>query len=178
MNTIKIAIGSENKAKISAVENIIGQVWGNVEFSYHSTNSMVRAQPLNDDEAIDGAINRARQALELGKADYGIGLEGTVDTNKHGMFLCGWVVILSKDNIYGPGSSGKMLLPDDIAYRINAGEELGPIMQELMKDDKNSIRQHEGANGILSNGLYTRKMEFETAITCALAKFVSPHLYK
>ena len=59
--SIKVAMGSENKAKITAVENIIKQVWSDAEFSYHKTNSMVRAQPLNDDEAIDGALNRARQ---------------------------------------------------------------------------------------------------------------------
>jgi len=38
---MNIAIGTENKAKIQAVENIIREVWKDVEFSYHQTNSLV-----------------------------------------------------------------------------------------------------------------------------------------
>ena len=71
-----------------------------------------------------------------------------------------------------------MLLPKDFEYRINNGEELGPIMQKLMNDDKNLIRHNEGAGGVLSDGLYTRVMEFEHATRCALVKFVSKDWYR
>jgi inosine/xanthosine triphosphatase len=175
---MKIAIGTENKAKIQAVETIIRQVWKDVEFSYHKTESMVNEQPVNDEEAIKGATNRAKQAITKGNADYGIGLEGTVNSNRYGMFLHGWVVIIDKEHNISYGQSASIQLPKTIEYRIKNGEELGPIIQELMKDDKNTIRHSEGTNGILTNGLYSRVKEFEDATRCALAKFVNPEWYK
>jgi len=175
---MKIAIGTENHAKIKAVETIIALVWNDAEFSYHKTDSMINAQPHSDEEAIKGAINRAKQAITESKADYGIGLEGTVNTNRHGMFLHGWVAIVDKEHNIGLGQSASIQLPKKIEYRINSGEELGPIMQGLMKDDKNTIRHNEGTNGILTNGLYSRVKEFEDATRCALAKFVNSEWYK
>ncbi|MGV8172064.1 MAG: DUF84 family protein [Candidatus Woesearchaeota archaeon] len=175
---MRIAIGTENKAKIAAVENIIRTIWKDAEFSYHRTDSLVRDQPMNDEEAIKGSINRAKQAVNLGNADYGIGLEGTVNTNRYGMFLHGWVAIVDKEHNIGIGQSASILLPKNIEYRINKGEELGPIMQELMQDETNTIRHNEGTNGILTKGLYSRVKEFEDATRCALAKFVNKEWYK
>ncbi|MGV8172173.1 MAG: DUF84 family protein [Candidatus Woesearchaeota archaeon] len=174
---MRIAIGSENAAKIKAIENIIGLVWKDVEFSYHNTDSMVSEQPLNDDEARKGAINRAKQAITMGNADYGIGLEGTVASDRYGMFLHGWVAIVDKEHNLGLGRSASIQLPKKLEYRINSGEELGPVMQELMNDDENSIRKTLGTNGILTKGLYSRVKEFEDATRCALARFVNKEWY-
>lgn len=174
---MKIAIGTENKAKIQAVENIIKEVWKDVEFSYHQTNSLVKDQPLSDEEAIQGAINRAKQAISKGEADYGVGLEGTININHYGMFLHGWVAILDKEGNVGLGQSASVHLPKIIEQRINKGEELGLIMQELMNDEKNAIRQNEGTNGVLTNGLYTRVKEFEDATRCALSRFINAKWY-
>jgi inosine/xanthosine triphosphatase len=176
---MKIAIGTLNKAKNAAVQNVIKTVWNDVEFISIETDSGISNQPLNDEESIKGAINRARQALAHDNADYGIGLEGGVHTiENHGMFLHGWIAIVDNDGNIGLGRSGSIELPKHIELRINNGEELGPIMQELMKDDKNTIRHSDGTNGILTNGLYTRVKEFEDATRCALAKFVSRDWYK
>ncbi|OQA68246.1 MAG: NTPase [Candidatus Diapherotrites archaeon ADurb.Bin253] len=174
---MKVAIGTENKAKIKAVESIIKEVWKDVEFSYHKTNSLVKDQPLSDEEAIKGAINRAKEAINKGDADYGIGLEGTVNTNNYGMFLHGWVTIVDKYGNIGFGQSASVHIPKTIEQRIKKGEELGPIIQELMNDEKNSIRHNEGTNGILTGGLYTRVKEFEDATRCALSRFVAPEWY-
>ena len=175
---MKIAIGTLNKAKNTAVENIIRLVWKDAEFISVETDSDISSQPLSDEDAIKGAINRAKQALDNTDADYGFGLEGTVNSNKYGMFLHGWAAIIDKNGNIGLGQSASIEIPGRIAHRINAGEELGPIIQELMKDDKNIIRHNEGAGGILTNGLYTRVDEFEDAIRCALAKFVNPEWYR
>jgi len=174
---MNIAIGTENKAKIQAVENIIREVWKDVEFSYHQTNSLVNSQPLSDEEAIKGAINRAKQAISEGSANYGVGLEGTVNTNNYGMFLHGWVAIVDKEGNFGLGQSASVHIPKGIEQRIKKGEELGPIMRELMNDEKNSIRNNEGTNGILTNGLYTRVKEFEDATRCALSRFINAKWY-
>jgi len=181
---MKIAIGTLNKAKNNAVEEIVRGIWSDAEFYSIETDSGIRAQPLTDEEAIKGAINRAKQAMIKVRssysvdADYAVGLEGTVHSNRYGMFLHGWVAIIDKEHNIGLGQSGSIQLPKGIESRINSGEELGPIMQELMKDDKNTIRHNEGTNGILTNGLYTRVKEFKDATRCALAKFVSSEWYR
>jgi len=176
---MKIAIGTMNKAKNAAVQNIIKLVWNDADFYPIETDSGISSQPLSDEESIKGAINRAKQALIKTNADYGIGLEGGVRTiHNYGMFLHGWVAIIDKNGTIGLGQSASIELPKHIEERINNGEELGPIIQELMKDDKDTIRHNEGTNGILTNGLYTRVKEFEDATRCALARFVNPEWYK
>ncbi len=175
---MKIAIGTTNEAKVSAVRKIIGGVWPTAEFFSVETQSGVAAMPLTDEEGIAGAINRAKNALQKIDSDYSVGLEGSVHENKYGMFLGGWVVILNKDNSkIGIGNSGEILLPEWIRKKLNAGEELGPIIKELMKDEQDRIRQTSGTNGILTKGLYTREMEFEHAVRTAMAIFVSPEHY-
>lgn len=180
---MKIAVGTLNDAKNNAVENIVKSIWKDAEFYRVETDSGIRKQPLNNEEAIRGAINRAKEAMIKVNSqynmtvDYSIGLEGTVDSNKYGMFLHGWVAIVDKSHNIGLGQSGSIQLPRNIESRIKTGEELGPIMQELMRDDSNRIRQNEGTNGILTDGLYTRVKEFEDATRCALARFVNPYWY-
>ncbi|MBN2880810.1 DUF84 family protein [Candidatus Woesearchaeota archaeon] len=172
---MKIAIGSENQAKNKAVKDVFDKLYENVEYIPLKTDSKIREQPLSDNEAITGAINRAKEAIKVSDADFGIGLEGTVNTNKHGMFLSGWVAIIDKSGTTGIGSSGHILIPKQIEERINNGEELGPIIHELAKDD--TIRQTVGTGGILTKNLLTRDGEFREAIKSALAIFRSPEYY-
>ncbi len=175
---MKIAIGTLNKAKNEAVQKVISKIWPEAEYFPTKTNSRIREQPLTDEEGIEGAINRAKHALELiPQTDYGIGLEGTVDTNKYGMFLSGWVAIVNREGEIGMGCSGKVLMPKYLEIQLNEGKELGPLVQEMLKDTNNEIRHSTGTNGLLTNNLYTRIDEFETATLCALAKFVSSEIY-
>ena len=175
---MKIAIGTLNKAKNEAVQNVIRKVWPQAQYFSTKTSSNIKEQPLTDEEGIEGAINRANHALQLiPEADYGIGLEGTVDTNKYGMFLSGWVAIIDREGKTSIGCSGKVLMPDYLASRLIQGEELGLIVQEYLNDTNNEVRHSSGTNGLLTNNLYTRVREFEDATLCALAKFVSPEIY-
>src|SRR3954451_8948306 len=91
---MKIIIGSKNPAKITAVKN---------NFSYQSEfvaldiPSGVSEQPFSDEETIKGAINRAVGALQKGNGDIGIGLEGGVQESAHGLLLCNWGALASKN---------------------------------------------------------------------------------
>jgi inosine/xanthosine triphosphatase len=173
-----IAIGTKNAAKIQGFTTIIKKVWKNSEFIAVETVSKISKQPLTIEEVITGAVNRANYALSLVKtAEYAAGIEGGVFRNNYGMFLGGWVALLRKNGELGIGSSAFVEVPKDLAYRLENGEEMGPITQELFNDDKNKIRHSNGTSGILTNNLYTRFREFEDATRCALAKFVAPEYY-
>ncbi len=176
---MKVIICTENKAKITAVKEVLDKVWTEFEIISEKFSSEVSEQPITEEEGMAGAINRAKNGqLKYPEADYYIGLEGYVDTNKYGMFLAGIVAIINKQGNIGLGSSAKMQLPTFIQTSINNGQELGPLMKDLMNDSKDNIRQYDGTNGIFSKGLYNRVDEFKDATKCALVKFLSPEFFE
>ncbi len=182
-SSLIIAVGSKNQAKNLAVLTAFQKAFPETEIATqgHDVNSGIADQPTTDEESIQGAINRARNALLVNKqADYGVGLEGNTVTISGTMYLHGWVAIVHKDDDETPGighSSG-IELPKHLKDGIEAGGELGPMLQAMLGDDDNTIRHTWGTNGILSGGLYTREQEFIDATTVALARFVKPELYE
>jgi len=172
---LKISIGSKNPVKIKAVKRVIKRIWPKVEIISLNVKSGVNDQPMSDQEAIKGAINRAKLSLKRTGSDLGIGLEGCVYESKFGMFLSGWVVVIDKKGKTGIGSGGCLLLPDKIAKEIKKGKELGTVMDELIKE--HNTKQKQGTVGVLTNNLINRTESFERAIIFALTKFISPQHY-
>ncbi|MBU0661144.1 DUF84 family protein [Patescibacteria group bacterium] len=176
---MKIIIATENKAKIKAIEEVLALLWNDIELIGEKFSSEVKEQPLTEEEGIQGALNRAKNAKEkYPDADFCIGMEGYVDSNDFGMFLGGAVVIVDKKGNTGIGMSAKMQLPNSIENCIHEGEELGPLVKSLMNDSSDRIRHYDGTNGILSKGLYNRVDEFKDATKCALCRFVSPEFFE
>lgn len=153
---MKVAVGSKNPAKISAVEEAFK------EFPYEiiavDAESGVSDQPMSDEETIKGAINRAIQAAEQGSADIGIGLEGGVQQTPFGLMLCNWGALAVKGMEPIIAGGARIPLPMEIAQRLLAGEELGPVMDDYAK--KQNVRKNEGAVGILTNGQINRSEMF------------------
>lgn len=181
--TLTLAIGSKNQAKNLAVQTAFQKAFPKTHLTVtgHDVNSGIADQPTTDEESIQGAINRARNALEVNKqADYGVGLEGNTVTISGTMYLHGWVAIVHKNDpdTAGIGHSSGIELPQNLKDGIDAGGKLGPMLQAMLGDDDNEIRQTIGTNGVLSGGLYTREQEFIDATTVALARFVKPDLYE
>lgn len=171
LNYMKIAIGSENKAKIQATKEIFEKYMADSKNEFYSikTDSKVSEQPLNLDEGMLGATNRALQCLDETDADFGIGLEGTVHTLKSGMYLVGCAAIAEREKKIYQGFSAGAFIPEDIRKEIEVGKELGPLMLELTKDDK--LRGEGGANSVFTDGLYTRVDEFKDALKVALGSY-------
>lgn len=173
------AVGSTNPVKLSAIKAGLTQAWPGADtLPVKDAESGVRAMPLSLAEIITGARNRAAAALKAEPhAQMGAGPEGGVFTDDFGMFLVGAVVVMDRRGRIGTGLSGGVQLPDAIRRRIEAGEELGPIMDGLMSSKENEIRRSVGANGVLTFGLYGRYDEFLHATVCALAPWRND-LYK
>lgn len=152
-----VAIGSKNPAKVSAVKKIIA----NEENEVISLNvpSGVALQPFSDEETIRGAINRAESCLENSQAELGIGLEGGVVKTSHGLFLCNWGALASKNEKPIIAGGARILLPTEIEQRLLLGHELGPIMDEYT--NQRNIRKREGAIGVFTNEWITRSEMFE-----------------
>jgi inosine/xanthosine triphosphatase len=172
---MKIAVGSTNPVKVTAVRKMISRIWPEAEITPVSVPSGVGDMPMTDEETLTGAKNRAIAAQSALDADFGIGLEGGVHPEPFGLTLHGWVVVVDGNGRIGIGGGGRLPLPDHIAQKVLAGTELGQVMDEVL-GDQNS-KQKGGAVGALTNGLILREETFALAVAYALAPFVSPHLY-
>ncbi|MBY0124140.1 DUF84 family protein [Bacillus sp. S/N-304-OC-R1] len=153
---MKIVIGSKNPAKVSAVQAVFKSE--DLEFITADVPSGVRDQPFSDEETIKGAINRAISALEAGGGEIGIGLEGGVQKTENGLFLCNWGALAEKGEPPIVAGGARIPLPKEVADRLLAGEELGPVMERFTEME--DVRKKEGAIGIFTNGQISRAEMF------------------
>jgi inosine/xanthosine triphosphatase len=172
---MKVAVGSTNPVKLTAVSSIFSRVWPEAAVIPVAVPSGVSHMPMSDEETRMGARNRALAAQEQSGADFGVGLEGGVQKEPFGLVLQGWVVIVAEDGRSGVGGCARIQLPDHIAQRVLSGEELGPVMDDVLGD--HNVKQKGGAVGALTNHLVVREEAFATAVAYALAPFVAPDLY-
>ncbi len=169
-----IAIGSTNPVKIAAVKTSAALCWATSCFFPVEIQSGVAEQPWGDEQTRRGAAQRARAALErVPRATLGIGLEGGLLKTEFGVLTCAWCAVLDRSGRVGIGGSVNCLLPEVVADRVRAGEELGPAMDALsgIPDSK----QKMGAVGILTNGLIDRQTAYEQIVKLALAPFLSEY---
>jgi len=172
---IKIAIGSTNPVKIAAAEAILRQAFPKAIFVSVGVPSGVSAQPWGDEEARQGALNRARAAQIQSQADYGLGLEGGVKETSVGLMTCAWCALVDAKGQTGYGGGANILLPARVTALLYQHGELGPAMDALTQED--NTKQGPGAIGILTNGLSNRRTAYEQLVAMAAAPFVT-HYYE
>ncbi len=173
---MRIAVGSTNPVKVTAVRQTINRIWPEAEIVSVAVPSGVSEMPMSDEETRTGARNRAVAAREALDADFGVGLEGGVQPEPFGLTLHGWVVVVDGNGRTGIGGGGRLPLPEHIAQKVLAGTELGDVMDEVLGD--HNTKQKGGAVGALTNGLVLRGETFALAVAYAFAPFVSPDLYR
>lgn len=172
---MKVAVGSRNPAKLEAVRTALEPVWPQARVEGVSVPSGVAEMPMSDAECLQGARNRARAARQALGADVGIGLEGGVQRQNDRLLLVGWVVVSAADGREGLAGTARLPLPELIARRVAAGEELGLVMDDLLDEHKSNHRG--GAVGALTAGLVLRGDAFAMAVSYALAPFVAQDFY-
>jgi inosine/xanthosine triphosphatase len=185
---MRVVVGSNNPVKVGAVKEAFGKYYQDSEVVGVDVESGVSSQPMSERETINGARQRAYGALKADKmADYGVGLEGGVTEfsptspnwtgvrgGKGKMFECAWVCVVDRNNNEGLGGGLYFELPETVANRIRRGEELGPIMEEIMKFD---VKRTSGAIGVFTKGQLGRKQAYVQIVLSAMIKFVSPEWF-
>jgi len=183
---MRIAIGSRNKAKVSAVQDaflILQQTFSAdfIEaplFLETDTETSIPDMPLSQNELMQGALERALFTYKQFEAlDFALGLEGGVYRNKpyKAVFLQSWVYAFNGSRGYF-GSSAALPLPDIIAdalYKENR------VLNEVIDtfSGKKDVRSNEGTFGILTQNMITRSQSFETAVIAAMTPFFNPVFY-
>ncbi|MBO3842125.1 MAG: inosine/xanthosine triphosphatase [Candidatus Brockarchaeota archaeon] len=172
---IRIAIGSKNPVKVKAVENVMRKIYGDVEIISFGVPTDVSHTPLSDEECMKGAIKRAKDAIELAKADLGVGMEGGIVKRLDRYFLTGWCVVIDKNGELAIGHGGGIELPKKIVEKVFGGEELGNVMDKILgiKETKRKM----GAVGILTDGMIDRQEAWEKTLIYAMARKLKPELY-
>jgi inosine/xanthosine triphosphatase len=164
---MKVIIGSTNPAKVAAVKNAFTYTYS--EYISLSISSGVSDQPFSDDETIKGAVNRAVGAMQQGNGDIGVGLEGGVQETELGLMICNWGALASSSMEPIIAGGARFLLPEEIAVRLRAGEELGPVMDDYAK--KSNVRKNEGAVGIFTNNLMNRSEMFTHIMSLLIGQY-------
>ena len=187
-----IALGSARPAKIMALRAACARVaevdrrWRQAELVARPVETGVPRMPLNDTQLMRGARNRAEAVRELleaerSPADFYVGLEGgfhsiTFDGARR-TFLHGWAYVSDGGARGYFGHAPAVTVPPAIVARVEGtGRELGEVIDEVA--GSTDVRSREGAWGVLSRGLLTRAMSFETALIAAFAPFYNARLYE
>jgi len=186
-----VALGSARAAKIMAVRAACARVaaadarWARAEVLARAVETSAPRMPLTDMQLMRGARERADAVRELlaaegQRADFYLGLEGgfhsiTFEGRRH-TFLHGWVY--ASDGARGfYGTAPAVTVPVGVVNRVErSGRELGEVMDEVAGE--HDVRSRQGAWGVLTRGLLTRAMSFETALVAALAPFYNKGIYE
>jgi non-canonical (house-cleaning) NTP pyrophosphatase len=99
---------------------------------------------------------------------FGVGLEGGLVQLPHGQWsLQSWAAVTDGSR-WGDGAGPSLVLPDAVAARVVAGEELGDVIDQLASAP---VRGTRGAWGVLTLDLIGRRDAFRAAAIAAFAPF-------
>jgi inosine/xanthosine triphosphatase len=170
----RYALGTTNEAKRSAVILATG-----VEPVCCKVPSGVADQPMSEEETIQGAINRAKAALQKHPAcQIGLGLEGGLAYEE--TFTGQWYLI----SICAAWDGSRLFLGKGLGFPvpqqavdriINEGIALGDVIDEW--SGTTGSNQQGGAYSLLTADRVRRADVFCQAVLAATTPFVSP-LYK
>ena len=176
---MRIAVGSTNPTKVKAVEAVMRKIYDDVDVFGVEVDSGVPDQPVGMEEIVQGAINRAKMALEKTSADLGVGIEAGI--YPFPQTLTGYLdiqvcAIASPDGIITVGHGPGFEYPPIVIERIlNEGVEAGIAMGGLVNDLE--LKKKIGAIGVLSKGLLTRSKLNEIAVLMAMIPRLNQELF-
>lgn len=173
---MKVLVASQNPVKIAAVASAFSNFFSDCQTTGKSAPSGVADQPLNE-ATFAGAENRARFLLEnhADQADYFVGIEGGLIHCFNTWLALGAVCIMNSKGVKGLGISPGFQLPDKIIARLQAGEELGHVIDAI--SGEHNTKQKSGAIGFLTNEVMDREKLYVSGIIMALVPFLNQPIF-
>ena len=173
---IKIVVASKNPVKLDAVKEGLSVFFKDeIELLGVSVESGVSDQPMSDAETLLGAANRVKNAeTGFGGHDFYVGIEGGVEELDSGLMAFAWMVI-SKNGTLGKARTAGFFLPPQVAELVHQGIELGDADDQVFR--KENSKQQNGAVGLLTHDVLTRKSLYVPAVQMAFIPFLNPELY-
>jgi inosine/xanthosine triphosphatase len=175
---LRIIIASRNPAKVNAAQEGFCQMFPDLAANFLGIKvlSDVRAQPMSDEETLNGAHNRVENVrLVHPEAHFWIGIEGGVQLIRGELTAFAWVVVRSQ-TLTGKARSGAFFLPRAISDLVEQGIELG-MADDMVFGVRNS-KEGSGAVGLLTHQALDRKSLYRQAVLLALIPFRNEQLYR
>jgi len=179
-----IAVGSTNKVKVQALEELINRYpeLSNAKLLSFSVSSEVSEQPLSLEEIISGAKNRAKNAFaECGTCVYSFGLESGLfaapGTNTGFLEAC-TCAIYDGTNYYIGLSCGFEVPAAILKFVLEDKMDLSQACFASGITNNANLGGSEGLIGLLSRGHINRKEYTQQAIVSALIQIQSLPWYK
>ena len=177
LRVLRVNVGSTNPVKVRAVANVFRKLFPKrpPRVEPVDVTSKVSEQPF-EVEAIEGAINRAREALK--DSDYGVGIEAGLFWNEQirdflDVQYCSVVDKRGRVTLgHGPGFA----YPPFVVERVKAGKTVGDAIAEFTGEK--GIGQRAGAIGFLSEGRMDRTRLTEDAVLMAMVPRIRKDLYR
>jgi non-canonical (house-cleaning) NTP pyrophosphatase len=198
---MRIAVGSGNPVKRDATarvfdaatveSRVVGSGVSEQPFGHEETRrgAVTRARrALAAEDGGDGrydlavgieggvaAVEGGAAAAEDGAERFGTDtdpLAPDVEVIGGGLALVMWAAVTDGERL-SCGGGPTLPLPNHVAARLRAGEELGPVMDDVLGTD--DVAKREGAAGALTAGRLTRTDALETAVAAAAGPFLSDH---
>lgn len=172
---MKIVVASKNPVKMNATRLGFASFFNEIEVAGIEVDSEVSDQPKTNEETLQGAINRVKNAkLAEADADYWLGIEGGLEWQGDTLTAFAWIVI-SNGKGTGKSRTTSFELPVKVQELITQGYELGHANDVLFQ--QNNSKQKSGAVGILTNDVIDRTELYKQAVQLALIPFLNPDLY-
>lgn len=160
--------------KVEAVQESFEHFYGKVKVINVSVNSLP-SQPITLNSTVDGAITRARTALQkIDEAEFGVGIEaGLMEVPNVRRYLNVHVAaIIDRYKKITIGSSAAFQLPDEITRMVLIERiEVDKAVEFLygIKD----IGEKRGIIDLMTKGMISRKELITNALIMALASRIS-----
>jgi len=177
---MKINIGSKNKAKIEALEEILRDYpdFSGAETISKEVSSDISDQPKSLDETIKGAMNRAKNAFE--NCEYSFGMESglmKVPETKTGYMDFTACAIYDGKNFHLGLSSCFEYPPKVVKYILENNKNISEAFFDLGLTNNDKVGAENGAIGILTKNRLDRKAYTKEAIRMALIHLENKNLY-
>lgn len=174
---LQVVVGSTNPVKINATLGAFRTLYPHLQIdcSGMPAPSGVAAQPMTEEETLQGARQRVQYCLHQASADFYVALEGGVEQFAWGPATFAFVVI-SDGQQQAIGRSANLPLPQVAYQSLEAGEELGDVMDKLF--NTSNIKQQGGAIGLLTHGHATRESVYTQTLLLAMAPFLHPNFFR
>jgi inosine/xanthosine triphosphatase len=185
MERLVVAIGSTRRPKLDgvrdALEAIVPRFLSTTPFDIVAVDvfSSVRHTPLSREETMAGARERAEEVARIARERrepwrYFLGLEGGLaivyQSGVRWVFLENWAYVTDASGRGSFGPSAGVLLPELIVRGVlDRGLELADAIDAYAEGQ--GIRDRQGAWGVLTRGIITRRDAVRSSVVSAFASF-------
>jgi len=174
LTPLRVGVGTDNPVKVRAICHVMESLSLRARVRGVRVRTEVPEQPFGD-EALQGAMNRAKAAI--GTGDFGVGIEAGLVWSPliSDYFDVQYAAIVDRAGQITVGHGPGFTYPPRVLENVKAGRSVGKAMARLtgIRD----IGSKEGAIGYLTERRLDRDALTESAVLMAMVPRIRRELY-